>query len=171
MKLGAKNEQILVNDITDVSELEKSFNGVDTVILCSSATPKIKIWSLIKLFIFKIFGKSLKPEFYFPKNGNPYEVDWLGAKNQIDAAVKCNVKHMIVIGSMGGTQSDNFLNTIGQVAGNELSGNILKWKRKAEEYLIKSGIPYTIIHAGFYFYFQIIFVFCFFSVYNLNLIL
>lgn len=70
---------------------------------------------------------------------------------------------------MGGTQPDNFLNTIGKVDGDEKSGNILIWKRKAEEYLIQSGnlnfmdilsiyyhhhamlpigIPYTIIHPG-----------------------
>ena len=28
------------------------------------------------------------------------------------------------------------------------AGNILLWKRKAEQYLISSGIPYTIIHPG-----------------------
>ena len=28
------------------------------------------------------------------------------------------------------------------------TGNILLWKRKAEQYLISSGIPYTIIHPG-----------------------
>ena len=37
---------------------------------------------------------------------------------------------------------------IGKVEGNDKSGNILLWKRKAEEYLIASGIPYTIIHPG-----------------------
>eukprot|EP00595_Chromulina_sp_UTEXLB2642_P000796 CAMPEP_0196766720 /NCGR_PEP_ID=MMETSP1095-20130614/29232_1 /TAXON_ID=96789 ORGANISM="Chromulina nebulosa, Strain UTEXLB2642" /NCGR_SAMPLE_ID=MMETSP1095 /ASSEMBLY_ACC=CAM_ASM_000446 /LENGTH=128 /DNA_ID=CAMNT_0042130355 /DNA_START=491 /DNA_END=877 /DNA_ORIENTATION=+ len=49
---------------------------------------------------------------------------------------------------MGGTQPDNFLNTIGKRENDELSGNILLWKRKAEEYLIASGIPFTIIHPG-----------------------
>lgn len=28
------------------------------------------------------------------------------------------------------------------------TGNILVWKRKAEEYLIASGLNYTIIHPG-----------------------
>lgn len=42
---------------------------------------------------------------------------------------------------MGGTQRDNFLNTIG-------NGNILIWKRRAERYLIDSGLNYTIIHPG-----------------------
>ena len=49
---------------------------------------------------------------------------------------------------MGGTQPDNFINTIGKIEGDEKSSRILLWKRKAEEYLIASGIPYTIIHPG-----------------------
>ena len=47
-----------------------------------------------------------------------------------------------------GTQPDNFLNSIGKVEGDELSGDILLWKRKAENYLIKSGLQYTIVHPG-----------------------
>merc|ERR1711953_615628 len=42
---------------------------------------------------------------------------------------------------MGDTKPDHFLNTMG-------GGNILLWKRKAELYLMKSGLPYTIIHPG-----------------------
>ena len=38
-------------------------------------------------------------------------------------------------------QRDNFLNTIGD-------GMILLWKRRAERYLIDSGLNYTIIHPG-----------------------
>ena len=48
---------------------------------------------------------------------------------------------MVLVGSMGGTQKDNFLNTIGD-------GNILVWKRRAEAYLVNSGLNYTIIHPG-----------------------
>lgn len=42
---------------------------------------------------------------------------------------------------MGGTDRNNFLNTIGD-------GNILVWKRRAELYLMNSGLDYTIIHPG-----------------------
>jgi len=68
-------------------------------------------------------------------------VDYLGGKAQIDAAVAAGVKQFVYVGSMGGTQSDNFLNTIGD-------GNILLWKRKAEVYLAGSGMKYTIVHPG-----------------------
>ena len=42
---------------------------------------------------------------------------------------------------MGGNNSNHPLNSIG-------NGNILIWKRKTEQYLINSGINYTIIRAG-----------------------
>ena len=42
---------------------------------------------------------------------------------------------------MGGTNPDHPLNRIG-------NANILIWKRKAEKYLIDSGMDYTIIRAG-----------------------
>jgi uncharacterized protein YbjT (DUF2867 family) len=69
------------------------------------------------------------------------QVDWQGQRRQIDAAKAAGVKRVVLIGSMGGTQKDNFLNTMG-------GGNILFWKRKAEEYLVDSGLTYTIIHPG-----------------------
>jgi uncharacterized protein YbjT (DUF2867 family) len=42
---------------------------------------------------------------------------------------------------MGGTDRSNFLNTIG-------GGDILVWKRRAEKYLVDSGLEYTIVHPG-----------------------
>lgn len=67
---------------------------------------------------------------------------------------------------MGGTDKNNFLNTIGN--GNILVSNTCGavalpcslthvpvahcasqlWKRKAEKYLINSGLNYTIVHPG-----------------------
>lgn len=57
------------------------------------------------------------------------------------SSVFLGVKRVVVVGSMGGTQPDNFLNTLG-------NGNILAWKRRAEQYLVESGVPYTIVHPG-----------------------
>lgn len=48
---------------------------------------------------------------------------------------------------MGGTDPDNFLNTIGKQEDGS-GGDILLWKRKAERYLMASGLDYTIIHPG-----------------------
>jgi hypothetical protein len=70
-----------------------------------------------------------------------FQVDWKGQKAQIDAAKAAGLEHVVLVSSMGGTNPDNNLNKIGD-------GNILMWKRKAEIYLVKSGLPYTIIHPG-----------------------
>lgn len=56
------------------------------------------------------------------------QVDWLGAKALIDAAKSAGVKHFVYVGSMGGTQPDNFLNTIGKQE-DGTGGDILLWKR------------------------------------------
>ena len=77
----------------------------------------------------------------------PQEVDWLGAKLQIDAAKAAGVKKFVFISSMGGTDPDNFLNTIGRQEDGS-GGDILLWKRKAERHLMASGLDYTIIHPG-----------------------
>ena len=89
----------------------------------------------------KIRGKAstARPQFKFAAGGTPEEVDWLGAKQQIDAAVDSSqVKQFIFVSSMGGTDPKNFLNTIGRQPDGS-GGDILLWKRKAERYLINSG--------------------------------
>ena len=48
---------------------------------------------------------------------------------------------------MGGTQKDNFLNTVGQRKDGS-GGQILMWKRKAEIYAMASGLDVTILHPG-----------------------
>lgn len=128
--------------------LASAFQGADKVILCTSAVPKIKPLSILKVLLLKLIRRQGRPEFKFSPGQDPYNVDWLGAKNQIDAAKAAGVKHFVFLSSMGGTQPENFLNTIGKIEGDDKSGNILLWKRMAEEYLIKSGMTYTIIHPG-----------------------
>ena len=49
---------------------------------------------------------------------------------------------------MGGTDKNNFLNSIGKKKDGSGDGDILVWKRKAEMELTKSGLDYTIIHPG-----------------------
>ena len=57
------------------------------------------------------------------------------------------MQHVTVCGSMGGTNPENMLNSIGKNA-DGTGGDILLWKRKAEAYLIESGVRYTIVHPG-----------------------
>ena len=49
---------------------------------------------------------------------------------------------------MGGTDKNNFLNSIGKKKDGSGDGDILVWKRKAEMELTKSGLDYTTIHPG-----------------------
>eukprot|EP00798_Chlamydomonas_sp_ICE-L_P020624 gene20624-27424_t len=65
------------------------------------------------------------PDFGWKEGQTPEKVDWNGAKAQFDAAKIAGIKHVLVVGSMGGTEPDNMLNKLG-------GGNILVWKRKAE---------------------------------------
>lgn len=142
------SSQVAVCDISDPNALSTHFSGAEKLILCTSAVPQIKKRSIVKVLLLKLIGKTGRPEFRFREGGSPYFVDWLGAKNQFDAAKSAGINQVVVIGSMGGTQKDNFLNTIGKIDSDYLSGNILQWKRKAEMYLASTGLSFTILHPG-----------------------
>ena len=121
---------------------------VDALLIATSAVPQIKKRSIAKvLLLADPVVKGGRPEFRFRPGGTPEEVDWVGQKAQIDAAKEAGVKHVVICSSMGGTQPQNFLNTIGQQADGS-GGQILLWKRKAEQYLVDSGLTYTILHPG-----------------------
>lgn len=77
-----------------------------------------------------------------PKDGE--RADYLGNKNLIDAAVKAGVQKFILVSSIGSGNSavalpPQALATLGPV---------LVEKEKAEQYLIASGLTYTIIRPG-----------------------
>lgn len=150
-KAGASDDEIIQADATNSEELAKAMSGCDSVVMCTSAVPKILPWSIVKVLFKKTVLRRAdpgRPKFKFGPGGTPEEVDWLGAKMQIDAAVEAGVKNFVFVSSMGGTQPENFLNSIGKQADGS-GGDILLWKRKAERYLIESGIPsYTIVHPG-----------------------
>ncbi len=75
-----------------------------------------------------------------PDDNMPEHVDFEGARNLADAAAAAGVGHYVLISSMGATQDDHQLN--------RLFNNILIWKRRGEEAVAASGIPYTIIRPG-----------------------
>ena len=124
-------EGFVIGDIKDKSSLNSAIEGCEALVILTSAVPKMIAPP----------SQGQRPEFEFAPQGLPEEVDWLGQKNQIDAAKQAGVQHIVLVGSMGGTNPNHPLNRIG-------NGNILIWKRKAEQYLIDSGIDYTIIRAG-----------------------
>ncbi|XVE61907.1 hypothetical protein DITRI_Ditri06bG0075900 [Diplodiscus trichospermus] len=131
-KIGGADD-VFVGDIRDASNLVPAIQGIDALIILTSAVPRMKPG----------FDptKGERPEFYFEDGAYPEQVDWIGQKNQIDVAKEVGVKQIVLVGSMGGTDLNHPLNSLG-------NGNILVWKRKAEQYLADSGVPYTIIWAG-----------------------
>eukprot|EP00608_Synchroma_pusillum_P007412 CAMPEP_0198419306 /NCGR_PEP_ID=MMETSP1452-20131203/126_1 /TAXON_ID=1181717 /ORGANISM="Synchroma pusillum, Strain CCMP3072" /LENGTH=291 /DNA_ID=CAMNT_0044139431 /DNA_START=33 /DNA_END=908 /DNA_ORIENTATION=+ len=147
---GVSKDAVVVGDVLDRESLKAAFEGAESVVVCTSAVPKIKFFSILKLLFKKMILRKEnpgRPEFRWRKNGEPELVDYKGLMNQVDMAKEAGVKQMVVVGSMGGTQPENFLNTIGKRP-DGTGGDILLWKRKAEKYLIDSGLPYTIVHAG-----------------------
>ncbi|XP_027354065.1 protein TIC 62, chloroplastic isoform X1 [Abrus precatorius] len=72
----------------------------------------------------------------------PFRIDYQATKNLIDAATVAKVNHFILVTSLG-------TNKIGFPAAIlNLFWGVLIWKRKAEEALLASGIPYTIVRPG-----------------------
>jgi uncharacterized protein YbjT (DUF2867 family) len=132
-KLGG-GENVFVGDVTKAESLPAAaFAGIDALVITTSAVPKMKPGFDP--------SKGGRPEFYYEEGGYPEQVDWIGQKNQVDAAKAAGCKHIVLVGSMGGQNPNHMLNSLG-------NGKVLIWKRKAEEYLSQSGVAYTIIRAG-----------------------
>jgi nucleoside-diphosphate-sugar epimerase len=77
-----------------------------------------------------------------PKDGE--RADYLGNKNLIDAAVKAGVKKFILVSSIGSGNSAVAL----PPQALETLGPVLVEKDRAEQYLIASGLTYTVIRPG-----------------------
>lgn len=143
--------EVVVIDVTAPgadAQLAAALKGADALVVATSAVPQIKKRSIIKLMLAKFTGKKgVRPEFRWKggEAGTPQKVDWEGQKVQFDAALAAGVSRIVLVSSMGVTQVDNMLNSIGQ-------GKILLWKRKAEEYLmgLAAGgkVEAVILHPG-----------------------
>jgi len=138
---------IQIVDVTDKQAIQTVVDQYDNVAafcICTSAKPAPTG---------EMDEENGRPIFGFP-NGEPELVDWEGQKNQIDA---CPVgTHVVVCSTMGGTDPNHPLNNLGRVKnedGTFSGGNIVKWKRKAEVYLMDQStsdrkLDYTIVHPG-----------------------
>ena len=136
--LGDLPVELVQGDVSDESALADLCDGCDALVILTSAVPKPRLASIALALVSKLlpFTENRRPQFFFPENGSPELVDWLGQKAQVDAALSGGVRKIVLVSSMGGTQVDNFLNTMG-AGGAVGEANILLWKRKAEMYLIE----------------------------------
>lgn len=69
----------------------------------------------------------------------PYKVDYEGTRNLVDVAKEKGIEHFVLVSSLCVSQFFHPLN---------LFWFILVWKKRGEEYLQSSGIPYTIVRPG-----------------------
>eukprot|EP01035_Chromulina_nebulosa_P017417 gene17417-22967_t len=151
-KLGASTDQIKIGDIRKKESLKDLFDGASKCIMCTSARPLKKLSFRIKnLFRIITFRSTLPPsptDLYYPKEQSPYYVDYIGQRNTIDALMKIGIEHIVLLGNMGGYRGSK-LNEIGRKTPNDdpKIGNLLKWKRAAERYLMKRCF-FTIVHSA-----------------------
>ena len=135
-------------------ELAAALRGSDALVIVTSGVPQIMKRSIAWMMIAKLIGrKGVRPSFRWKAGEEPKLVDYYGQVAQIDAAVAAGVRRVVIVSSAGGTDAENMLNKLG-TSSDGSPGNILQWKRKAEQYLVaqslKSGgkLEYTILHPG-----------------------
>lgn len=130
-ELFGSTKDFYFGDIRDKDSLEQALKDCQKLVILTSASPQMVAPP----------KPGERPQFEYPADGTPELVDYEGQKNQIDQAIAAGIKQIVLVGSMGGTNENHPLNKMG-------NGKILIWKRKAEEYLVNSGVNYTIIRAG-----------------------
>lgn len=69
----------------------------------------------------------------------PYQVDFAGTKNLVDMAKAEGVKRFVIVSSLCVSKFFHPLN---------LFWLVLYWKKQAEQYIINSGLTYTIVRPG-----------------------
>ncbi|MBP0007256.1 NAD(P)H-binding protein [Roseofilum sp. Belize Diploria] len=69
----------------------------------------------------------------------PYQVDYEGIKNLVNVCQEKQIQQLVLVSSLCVSQFFHPLN---------LFWLVLWWKKQGEDYLIKSGLPYTIVRPG-----------------------
>ncbi len=106
--------ELIVGDVLDHRSIVTAI-GDSTVILCATGAKP-----------------SLDPT-------GPYQVDYQGTKNLVDAARSQDIQQFVFVSSLC---VSNFFHPL------NLFWLILWWKQQAEQYLINSGLNYTIVRPG-----------------------
>jgi uncharacterized protein YbjT (DUF2867 family) len=106
--------EMVVGDVLEPSTLRAAIGDCTVVLSATGAAPS-----------FNPFG--------------PYQVDYEGTKNLVDAAKAAQIQHFVMVSSLCTSQFFHPLN---------LFWLILVWKQQAEQYLKRSGLVYTIVRPG-----------------------
>jgi uncharacterized protein YbjT (DUF2867 family) len=106
--------EMVVGDVLEPSTLRAAIADCTVILSATGAAPS-----------FNPFG--------------PYQVDYEGTKNLVDAAKAAQIQHFVMVSSLCTSQFFHPLN---------LFWLILVWKQQAEQYLKRSGLVYTIVRPG-----------------------
>ncbi|CAH8356801.1 unnamed protein product [Eruca vesicaria subsp. sativa] len=99
-KIGGEDE-VFIGYIRDPAAIATAVQRIDALVILTSAVPQMKPGFDRR--------KGGRPEFYFDEGAYYEQVDWIGQKNQIDAAKAAGVKQIVFVGSMGGTNINHLL--------------------------------------------------------------
>ncbi|KAG4379954.1 hypothetical protein GLYMA_16G082200v4 [Glycine max] len=114
--------QVFKGDTRKQGDLDPSmFEGVTHVICCT--------------------GTTAFPSRRWDDDNTPERVDWMGVKNLV-SALPSSVKSVVLVSSIGVTKFNELPWSIMNLFG------VLKYKKMGEDFLRRSGIPFTIIRAG-----------------------
>ncbi|GAB4536394.1 MAG: SDR family oxidoreductase [Pleurocapsa sp.] len=106
--------ELIVGDVLKPETIQQALDHCSVLICATGASP------------------SLNPT-------EPYQVDYQGTKNLVDAAKASKIEHFVIVSSLCVSRFFHPLN---------LFWLILYWKKQAEAYLQKSGLTYTIVRPG-----------------------
>ncbi|KAI7739440.1 hypothetical protein M8C21_003937 [Ambrosia artemisiifolia] len=114
--------QVIKGDTRNSEELDPSmFEGVTHVICCT--------------------GTTAFPSRRWDGDNTPERVDWEGVRNLVSALPR-SLSRIILVSSVGVTKSNELPWSIMNLFG------VLKYKKMGEDFVINSGLPYTIIRPG-----------------------
>ena len=106
--------ELVVGDVLKPKSLQAAITGC-TVLLCATGA-----------------SPSLDPT-------RPYQVDFQGTKNLVNAAKAEGIEHFVIVSSLCVSKFFHPLN---------LFWLVLYWKKQAEDYIQQSGLTYTIVRPG-----------------------
>ncbi len=106
--------ELVLGDILQPETFESALSDCNVLICATGASP------------------SLNPT-------GPYQIDYQGTKNLVDAGKKQGIEHFVLVSSLCVSKFFHPLN---------LFWLVLYWKKQAEACIQKSGIPYTIVRPG-----------------------
>lgn len=106
--------KLIVGDVLNTSSFSSALNNCNHLICATGASP------------------SLDPT-------GPYQIDYQGTKNLVDAAKNHGIEHFVLVSSLCVSRFFHPLN---------LFWLVLYWKKQAEKYIQESGIDYTIVRPG-----------------------